>query len=54
MAEFQPGNPKGWGDPLPLVYVLVGVILVSSLVDRLGLASDLQTQCPPVNSAAQQ
>ncbi|NJL23238.1 MAG: hypothetical protein HC895_24295 [Leptolyngbyaceae cyanobacterium SM1_3_5] len=54
MAEFQPGNPKGWGDPLPLVYVLVGVILVSSLVDRLGLASDLQAPCPPVNGTAQQ
>ncbi|NEQ25057.1 MAG: hypothetical protein F6K28_39410 [Microcoleus sp. SIO2G3] len=47
MASFEPGNPKGWGDPLPLVYLLLGLILVSSLVDRLGLAANYQQECPP-------
>jgi hypothetical protein len=42
---FQPGNKDGWGDPLPFVYLLLGLILLSSLVDRLGINANYQQQC---------
>lgn len=45
MAPFEPGNPKGWGDPLPFLYLLIGLIVMSSLVDRLGVTANFQERC---------
>jgi hypothetical protein len=45
---WQPGNEKGWGDPLPFLYLVLGLILLSSLVDRLGVTANFQQRCQQV------
>jgi hypothetical protein len=43
--SFEPGNPNGWGDPMPLIYLLLGLVVLGSFVDRLGITADYQEQC---------
>lgn len=42
---FEPGNKDGWGDPMPLIYLLLGLIVLGSFVDRLGVTATYQQRC---------
>jgi hypothetical protein len=50
---FQPGNEKGWGDPLPFLYLLLLLIALGSLVDSLGEDVSYRQGCDRLRGTVQ-
>lgn len=43
--SWEPGNPKGWGDPGPIVLVVLVLILAGAAVGNYNNYSATQQRC---------
>jgi hypothetical protein len=45
MANWEPGNPKGWGDPGPLVLAIILLVILGAALGSYGNFAAQQQRC---------